>query len=263
MISPASSNRALPVRVYVLGYWLAAAVGCAIWARQLGHVGPVMVWGVFGAILFGIQILTAVSERDEWGPRVARRIPRRTPLRALAFLFYSGAAGGIVFGVIGGGLTVAGMLAWHELNPSFHGPPRWWQPVQMVGLILGYTYCYGMSAVLVRRLGRGTAMRPGFTWLVALILFGLGCTLPFIIRYSVESRSSYGYPGELMWLYLPSPVVMIENLIDRGGGSHDELTIAFVAVWAVAVTILNAGWLVRQVANFRPPKATAAAESPT
>lgn len=256
MISPASSNKALPVRLYVLGYWLLAAVGCAVWSRQIGHAGPVVVWGMFGAVLFGIQLLTAVSERDGWGPRVARRIPRRVLPRALAFVFYSGAAGGLLFGVLGGALTVAGTLAWHEVSPSITWMTRWWEPAQVAGLILGYTYCYALTAVLVRRLGRGSALRPGFTWLVALILFGLGCVLPWIARYAFfESQSRYGYPGELMWLYLTSPVVMIDDAIDRRGDSHAAMTTTFVTVWAVLVTLLNAGWLARQVASFRPPKA--------
>jgi hypothetical protein len=263
MISPPSSNRALPVRVFTLSYWVAAAVGCGIWSRHVGHPGPVMVWGMFGAILFGIQFLTAVSERDDWGARVARRIPRRTLPRVAAFLFYSGAAGGLLFGVIGGGLTVAGVLAWHELTPATGWPPQWWQPAQVAGLILAYTYCFCLTAVLVRRLARGTAMRSGYTWLVALLLFGLGCTLPFIARYAFfESRSVHGYPDELIWLYLPSPVVMIEDSMERWGGSHDAMTMTFLAVWAVVVTLLNAGWLARQVARFRPPKATAAAGAP-
>ena len=41
-----------------------------------------------------IQLLISINERDSWGPRVARAIPRSQLLRPLAFLFYSGAAGG-------------------------------------------------------------------------------------------------------------------------------------------------------------------------
>jgi len=256
MISPPSSNRALPVRVYVLGYWLVAAAGCVIWARQIGHEGPVMVWGIFGAILFGLQFLTAVSERDEWGPRVARRIPRRALLRVAAFPFYTGAAGGLLFAAVGGALTVAGVLLWHDLTPGAGWPPRWWQPAQLAGLILGYTYCYCMTAVLVRRLARGTAMRSGFTWLVALLLFGIGSTLPFIVRAFTESQSRY--PNERMWMYLPSPVVMIDDALERWGGNHDDMTVAFLAAWALVVTLLNAGWLARQVAKFHPPTASRA-----
>src|SRR5438067_2372499 len=55
MVSPPASNRALPVRVYTLGYWLAAAVGCVIWGRHLDHAVAASVWGVFGAILFSLQ----------------------------------------------------------------------------------------------------------------------------------------------------------------------------------------------------------------
>ena len=113
MVSPPASNRALPVRVYTLGYWLVAAVGCAIWARYISHAGPAIVWGMFGAVLFSLQMLIAVSERDAWGPRVARRIPRNPLLRAPAFFLYSGSAGGLLLGVLGGALSVGGVLLWH------------------------------------------------------------------------------------------------------------------------------------------------------
>jgi hypothetical protein len=58
-------------------------------------------WGMVGCILFSLQFAISVCERDGWGARVARRIPRSPLLRVPAFIFYSGAAGGIAFGVIG------------------------------------------------------------------------------------------------------------------------------------------------------------------
>jgi hypothetical protein len=254
MVSPAASNRALPVRVYTLGYWLVAGVGCVVWGRQISHAGPAVVWGMFGAVLFSLQFLISASERDGWGPRVARRIPRRALLRAPAFFLYSGAAGGLLFGVLGGALSVGGLLAWHGLTPAAHWPTRWWQPAQLGGLILAYTYCYCLTAELVRRMGRGTSMRPGLTWLVALVIFGLGCTLPFIAGYAFfESQTRYRYPDELMWLYLPSPVVMVPDSLNRQG-VHDTMLMTFLAAWAAVVTLLNAGWLLRQVSDFVPPK---------
>jgi hypothetical protein len=108
--------------------------------------------------------------------------------------------------------------------------------------------------VLVRRLGHGTALRPGYTWVIALILFGLGCVLPYVVGHVLfESRTRYRNPDELLWLYLTNPTVTIDDAI-RPDGGQGAMTSGFVAVWAVAVTLLNAGWLGRQVAHFRPPK---------
>lgn len=255
LISPPAANRALPVRVYTLGFWAAAAVGCGLWAGQIGHPGPVIVWGMFGAMLFSLQMLIAVCEREEWGPRVARRIPRRPLARIPAFAFYSGAAGGIVFAAIGGVLTVGGMALWHELELT----PRardWSEAIWIAGMILGYAYCYCLTAVLVRRLARHTAFRPAYTWVVALILFGLGCTLPFIARYALFPRQHrYGYPDEEIWLYLPNPVVMVEESMRPSAlDTHFGLAVAFLAVWGLGMTIINGGWLVRQVGDFHLPK---------
>jgi hypothetical protein len=254
LISPHAANRAVAVRAYTLAFWAAAAAGLGYWAKYISHPGPVEVWAVFGAILFGIQLLTAVSERDHWGPRVARKIPRRVAWRVPAFLFYSGAAGGLLFGLLGGGLTLLGVVLWHEWYPSAHWPNPWWKPVQMAGLILGYTYCYAMTAVLIRRLAHGTQLRIGYTWLVALILFGLGCLLPYIVGYALfDTHSRYGRADDLLWLYLTNPAVTLDDTLRPGGGNEGMIR-AFVAVWAVAVTLLNVPWLAGQVSRFRPPR---------
>lgn len=255
LISPPAANRALSVRVYTLGYWAAAAVGCGLWAWQIGHPAPVIVWGVFGALLFSLQLMIAVCERDEWGPRVARRIPRRPIARVPAFVFYSGAAGGLLFAAVGGVLTVGGMALWHELDPAVRGRD-WSEAVRVVGLILGYAYCYGLTAVVVRRLARNTAFRPAYTWVVALVLFGLGCILPEVARYALfPRRYGYGYPDELIWLYLPNPVVMISELMRPSAlDTHIGMAVGFLAVWGVGATLINAGWLARQVADFHPPR---------
>lgn len=257
MISPPSANKAVPVRVYTLGFWLATAVGCGYWSHRSGHAGPVILWTMFGMILFGIQFLTAISERDSWGPRVARRIPRRLVPRVVAFLFFSGAAGGLLFGAIGGVLTVAGTLAWHEWRPSITWPTKGMEPVLLAGLVLGYTYCYGMTAVLLRRALRGTPMRPGFTWLVALVIFGVGCVLPFLIRSFLPESGGprHGYPTELLWLYLPNSVVMVDDAMERWGESHTEMVVLFLLGWSLVVTVLNARWLAGQIAAFHPPRA--------
>jgi hypothetical protein len=153
------------------------------------------------------------------------------------------------------------MWFWHELTPHTYWPSRWWGPAAVAGLMVGYAYCYGLTAVLVRRLLRDTTLRPTYAWLTALILFGFGCIGPYLARFVFYPRRyGYGYPDELIALYLPNPVVMIEDAMSFTN-PHVELTIVFLVVWGVLVTLLNVSWLARQVHDFRPPdKAKAAPE---
>ena len=255
LITPPTANRALVVRAYTLGYWLVAAVGCAVWSWYIADPGPVYVWGVCGAVVFALQMLVGVSERDELGPRVRRRIPRNALLRGPAWYLTSGAAGGIAFALFGGALSAAGILVWHGLtrHTTMSWTTRWWAPAVVAGMIIGYAYGYGLTAVLVRRLLRNTALKGSYTWLVALILFGLGCMGPFLVRVMFLPRQyGYGYPPDTLWLYLPNPVVMIDNAT---GSMHPlpELTYTFLLAWGGVVTLANVPWLVKQVRDFRPP----------
>lgn len=253
LITPVTANRALPVRAYVLGFWLVAAVGCAAWSKYLDHPGPVVAWAVCSAVVFATQMLVGISERDEWGPRLRKRIPRNPLLRLPAWFLYSGAAGGIAFALIGGLLSAAGVVVWHALTLHTHWPSQWSTPAVVAALMTGYAYCFGLTAVVVRRLVRNTAFKGSYTWLVALILFGLGCMLPFLARIAFAPRRyGYGYPDELMWLYLPNPVVMIADAADYSN-PHVEMTTVFLFMWGVSATFANIPWFAKQVYGFRPP----------
>lgn len=256
LLSPPAANRALPVRLYTLGLWLLTGAGFAAWSVHLGRPEPVGVWGSVGCALFSLQFAIAASERDVLGARVARRIPRSALLRVPAFFLYSGAAGGLAFGVAGAGLTVAGVAAWYAYLPSPYsrGYDSDGGPVTSLALVAAYAYCYCMTAVVFRRALTRSGFRRGFTWLVAGILFGLGCTLPYVFRYAFfDSHSRYGYPDELIALYLPNPVVMIDDATSSAP-QHLALTGVFLAVWGAGVTVGNGPWLARQLADFCPPR---------
>jgi hypothetical protein len=256
LISPPTANRALPVRLYMLGFWIVAGLGFGLWSVEISDPAPMLIWGIGWVAVFSLQLLIAVSERDRWGPRVARRIPRNPILRPPAFLFYSGAAGGILFGALGGGLSTLIMWGWWAYTLKYMSPfPHRadLDPTPVAAMIVGYTYCYCMSAVLFRRIFHRSGLPSLYTWLVALILFGLGCTLPHMIRFMMDERKyGYGYPDEIMWLYLPNPVVMIERELDLSY-SVFGMTLVFLVAWGVMATVLNLPWLMRQVMDFRPP----------
>src|SRR5262249_46628136 len=121
IVNPPSANRALPVRLYLLGAWLVTGAGFGGWGYWMSEAMPVFIWMVASAMLFCLQLMIAINEREQWAPRVARTIPRRWWLRLPAFLFYSGSAGGVTFAVLMVGLTlVAGQLG-AEYFPTWRG----------------------------------------------------------------------------------------------------------------------------------------------
>jgi hypothetical protein len=211
----------------------------------------VWIWSFLGCVLSSLQIIVASCERDEWGGRVARRIPRG-PLRVPAFLFYSGAAGGIAFGVIGAVLSVVGMAVWYQVVPTTYGDEE--RVVLVASLIAGYTYCFCLTAILFRRLLADSGFRAGYTWVIGILLFGLACTGPYIIRFALFDRYSR-YSDDIIALYLPNPVVMIDDATRHRHDSHFVLTIVFLMVWGGFATVLNAPWFVKQLTTFRPPRA--------
>lgn len=243
LISPPAANRAYPVRVYTFGLWLAGAVGFGIWSLYIARIEPMNVWGGLSCALFAFMMVIAVCERDRLGARVAKRIPRQIAFRPLAFPFYSGAAGGITFGVVGIALTVFGLVMWQAVVPSRRSDEAL-QTAIGVGLVAAYTYCYSLTAAVIRRALDGkSAFRPGYTWVIALILFGLGCTLPFIFRFAFSAPYS---------LYVTNPAVMIPDAV-RLSDNHVVFTIIFLMLWGGVITMANAQWFVKQAMNFRPP----------
>jgi hypothetical protein len=253
LISPPAANRAFAVRVYTLGLWIASAIGFGIWSLYINHPEPILGWGFIGCALFSLQIGIGICERDEWGARVARRIPRNILLRVPAFFLYSGAAGGIALGVIGAALTTIGIAVWYAIVPSTSSRAEEGLPALVVGLIPAYVYCYCMTAVVFRRLLASSGFQPGITWLVAGILFGLGCVMSFIIHFAFFDDYSRRSSDDMLVLYLPNPPVMIEDAISRS--SHVGLTIFFLLAWGGTVTLVNAPWLLKQVSRFHPPRA--------
>jgi hypothetical protein len=267
VVSPPSANRAVPVRLYVLGLWLATAVIAAVWSKEVSHCGPVYSWVVLSVLLLCLQVLISVSEREAWGPRVARTIPRNVLLRVPAFLTYSGSAGGVLFSFAGAGLTLLAGAAWVRAYPALGAAGEWETVARVMGAVALYTACYCLTAVALRHYLVGARARPLVTWVVALMLVGVGSAVPAVVAYFVYYREWASHGQETWWL-LPNPFASLIELADvrrRAGGGHPDYPrqcLLFTGIWAGAAALVCLPWFVRQALRFRPPQRGAAAIAP-
>jgi len=263
LVSPPSANRALPARLFLLASWLVTGGVAALLTRRFLQPIPVYVWMMAFTGLLCVQLLTSINEREQWGQRVRRTIPRRWWLRGPAFLLYSGGAGGILFAVLLLALTIgvptyalwrwSGFFA-HLARLEIDIGNR--NAVVLV-LIALYTFDYSMTALFVRIVLVPAWIRPLFTWLLALLLWGLGFSLPYIFLFLFNSEDLRA--GQVdPWWQITNPFATIYEVVTmwRRTEEGDFRTgcVVFLCGWATLATLACLPWMVRQVARFRPPE---------
>ncbi len=267
LLHPPSANRALPMRVYLL-------VLCPVGGLLLGYAdraqerpsaeGPFLAWFMAVAALAVLALVIAINEREQWGPRVTRTIPRRWWLRAPALLLYSGSAGGVLFALVLFGGAALALQLWREVVPNdsrhlFPGAPQWlrvtdWRQVifETMAVLALYAYCYALTASLVRRVFL-PRVPVGYTWVVFLALLVAGSVLPFLGAF-LFLYGEWNYQLHFFWL-LSNPVAAAGEMSDPRLSFRESAYWLFAGVWAGAITLASVPWFMRQVLRFRPPTA--------
>ena len=241
LISPLSANRALPVRIFATAMWLLTGIGAAIWSIGVNGFIPIMVWATSHIFLYSIGLFIAVSERECLGSRVRRTIPRRWLLRPLAFLFYSGAAGGVVWSTLIITLTVLSMVVWLIVFPHMDTGDE----MQVIGAlaVLGlYTFSYVLGASLIRRRFLADRVTGAYTWTIALVLLGITTMIIPLLLFFL-----YGEWNK-EWL-VASPLGPLLFAETKGFVPN---SIAIARFCAIFVGVLSLPWFVRQFNDFRP-----------
>jgi hypothetical protein len=263
MVSPPSANRALPSRVCLLAALPVTWAVFTAWEGNLtGREGMLLVlWVALLSGLCCLQLVIAVNEREAWGPRVARTIPRRWWLRLPAFLLYSGSAGGVLFAFLLFGLTWLGAQGALALTAARHAAsvfpagPFMTTPREMlsiafavVGIVGLYVYGYALTAVFLRNQS-GRRLRIVDTWILMIFLVAVSCAGPLVVSYVLSGRH-WRYDEQVYWL-LNNPIA---GAIAAGNRFDPHRSLFFVVAggWAVFVTLLNAPWFIRQCRRFRP-----------
>jgi len=256
LLKSPSANRMLPVRLYVTSLWLLGG-GLAVGWHLLGGGGDgILVWAGVSCTVFAIWFLVAASERETYGPRLRRQVPRFPLWRVPAFLLYSGAAGG---------LTWAGLLTLITLAVVLLPWPYWTHSpdtddfVAVLGGLALYGLAYSLTAVLVRRLcSMGRYRIPHYyTWVIAVAMMAVGSLGPLfvvmLVAYGHESISMDVLEGG-PWTFL-NPAYLVQE--DWRGEQ-----VVVVGLWAFLVILGSIPWALRQMEAFRPPAAEAAPSPP-
>ena len=256
LISPLSTNRALPVRLFTTGVWLLTGTSIAIWSITARDFSPAMVWAVLYILLYGIALFIAVSEREHLGQRVRQSIPREGVIRLLVFPFYSGSANGVVWASLM--ITLTLLAVWARLTFFSPSPLTSSEPNEFMAVVAGlglYAFSYALAAAFIRRTLLANRVVSSYTWIICLILLVITSTIIPLLLFFVSGD------WDAEW-FMVSPFGLFAGLIDSNDSVlFGSVTIAWIS--SIVIGILNLPWLLDQITNFRPPRQETASESQT
>lgn len=251
LISPPSANRALPVRLYVTVIWLLGGLLSFYWVVKTGDADRLQAWSYPTFLLMMCALLATISNADQLSQRVRRTIPQSFGKRLFAFLFFNGAAGGLLW--TAGLLTLTHLIMiltrTNFIKTTTLGVERndW---MLNTGL---YAFAYALTALFIQR--KWLSRRPPkVAGLLAVLLAAAWAVVPSIFLFFVNRLSWNSVEG----LQLGN----VFNLFTLREDGQRKLHLIFAGVWFLISLILNAPWFFRQMKNFQPPPRVTAENSP-
>ena len=271
MISPVTSNRAFPTRLYLTVMWalsFAVALGTAVyytyWSGfSSGDEAILMsVWAVCWAFILLPATVLATSERDAMGPRLQRSIPKNPLFRVPAFFLFSGAGAGVLWagGLFALTLVLAQVFgAWLEGSALPFGHKSNWQAERFymlfkLGICGLFILGYAMLGVGLRRALFRKNPKLGVTTAALVIgVMVIAMVVPVLIAFALDPRRWDAQ--EETWLLLnPLGTFMHEGNWRRASGYDNWLFLISAAMAGLGV-LVNLPWFLRQVRAFVPPNA--------
>jgi len=255
LISPMSANRALPVRIYMTIVWL-IGLGISLgWVLHQTDGRFILPWAVTTFIIFGISLVVTVSNNDTLSLRVQRTIPERPPLRALAFIFYNGAAGGLLWTALILGITFLVMwrvITTHSLSMPFVTDDLYAILYSSAAAIF-YAFDYALVGMFLHR--KFLAKRPAkLAGIFAVIVPAAWALLPVLFFFFLNRLST----RDLEHIQLGN----LFNIFVVGLVPQKMQHMLFAGSWLGLMIVLNLTWFIRQVKNFQPLRRTRPSTAP-
>ncbi len=240
LLSPPASNRMMLPRLYVAGAW--AVTGCMAFLQSPLHgiVQPIDIWVVRTVWILCALAVVAVGERDTWGPRVRRTIPHRPLARPLAFLAYTGSAGGLLYCTLLFAVTMAITTRWGTRTGGFHGAAPELFLNSLIGFGFVLCYCLTVAGLRVRFFPNvPTRYLSGF----ALLVGAATTVVPCLAVFFLNGNWWLGEP----WALLASPVVIV-----AGSEPVRGLALVMLLGWFALSALGAAPWFLGQWRRFTP-----------
>ncbi len=242
LLSPKPANRMFVPRIYITAVWLVTGVVAAVWSVSLSRGEAIIVWVIYCCVAFTFMTVVSLGERDAWTTRVKRIIPKNVFVRLFAFVFYSGAAGGIVWSTILFWLSIAAatMLV-NYMGWAGHVDFR--ECCDNVSLVFGYILCYCLTTAVICKVLLKRFNLPNLSVLAAFLAV-LVCLGPYLVAFFLFGDRWW---NSIAWYLIGSPMVLTMN-----NKAAAEAARPFLLTWLTIVILLSLPWTIGQWRRFVP-----------
>lgn len=255
LVMPPSANRAIRLRGYITGLVFLLLTIFMTWIYYQSLPEMMIGWVSITLVIIALALTVTVSERSDPGVRVRRQIPSNPILRPLAFLFYSGAAGGVVWCCLLLSFTLAAASVWKTLGNSFGSMRTEYDEFLLVSTTCGlYLVAYALTGLLVRR-KLFPRVNPIIGALTMILIPGLWLVVPQIVLFFTNKMNTFN----LNSVQLGDIFNAMYTRSTTGKQSH----LVFASVWAGIVLFANLLWIISSYRNFKPVEKNPAAENLT
>ncbi len=270
LVGTAASNGMILVRLYlvtvILLIWSMLAAALKFWptgpaARFLPP--PEFLPNLFAyplVFFLGLQLLVATCERDRIGARIAKTVPRWPFLRPLAFLFYSGSAGGILYAVLVIAMTFGLAIALGTFPVS--GRPYNPRNLNPLLIFVLYVYLYSLLGYLFRVGLFSRLIKPEQTWILTAVFLGVLSTAPNIFLYLLSSGHVNEANARIWNAANPFYYFFSPALFSDSNASNQTDILYILIVIGLGLSVFTVPLIFRQYAKFLPLSQTASSEAP-
>lgn len=231
VISPAGSNKMLPVRKFLSLFWLLSFLIVILWQTTKSSSYLVLGWGFVSILCLNFMLVVSVSERDFLTRRVAREMPTGFFRNRLSFLLSSGAAGGISWCLSMIAATIVTVVVSTKYGLLAHYASGLSDFFEFSFGFTFYILAYSLLASFIRRVFLSEYISVRNTWVVALVLCAAFALAPMFLGAFVGADSD---------------LLMVGNPFSIASSKSKEMGIMFALVMSIIGLLVNASWFIRQ-----------------
>ncbi|MGM0598555.1 MAG: ABC transporter permease subunit [Candidatus Rifleibacteriota bacterium] len=236
VISPAGSNRMKPIRKFLTFFWLIGLGIAFYWAGfQHNSFEVIMIWGFLSVLIIDCMIVISVCERDTLSRRIAGELPEGNFARRLAFVYSSGAAGGIAWACLMVVATALIIFILAYLVPLTGHPGR--LKDDFFAFTTGFTsyiVAYSLLGAFIRRVFLRNHLSQRNTWVLVLMVSVFFALAPLFLGIFI------GADSEILMMGNPFAI----------GGKNRETGLMFALSLALISFVVNAKWLYFQAREY-------------
>ncbi len=247
-ISPKLSNRAFPVKVYTIIFWLLTAGLAMAWslsdmfAGPMHEFDPLKLWLISMTIISIAAMIMSAAEPSVLSKRVCGEISANPIVRTVQYLFFSGCANTFIFSAM---IAILTIIVATVFETAKLGSLNAMLTITLTAAVL-YGLMYGLTTITIKRHFFKDRADTKLPIMITVILVFFGAVIPVLTAFYLYDNISSA--TRLGWYAVGNPFVLFSPKWPI------LKVLAFTSASTVLLAAFNWRWFYESFKSFRELK---------